>query len=68
MGLVDIKSEAVRLRERKEIGKNIQSPVDRQNIEGQMNALKKKAARGAITPEEHELERARLLKEFIDLK
>lgn len=68
MGLVDIKSEAVRLRERKEIDKNIQSPVDRQNIEGQMNALKKKAARGAITPEEHELERARLLKEFIDLK
>jgi hypothetical protein len=37
-------------------------------IEEQLETLKKGAARGAITPEEHERERAKLLKQFLDLK
>lgn len=68
MDLVDIRSEAARLRERKGNGELIQQPDERRRIERELELLKKKAARGAITPEEHERERTRLLKQFLDLK
>ena len=68
MDLVDIKSEAARLRDRKGRGEQVQKPDERRRIEEQLEVLKKKAARGAMTPEEHERERTKLLKQFLDLK
>lgn len=66
MGLVDIRSEAARLRERKERGGDARRPDGRRRVEEQLEALKKKAARGAITAEEAERERTRLLQQFLE--
>lgn len=68
MDLVDIKSEAARLRERKGRGEQTRQPDERSRIEEQLELLKKRADRGAITPEEHEKERAKLLKQFLEVK
>lgn len=68
MGLVDIQAEAARLRESKARGTAAQPPDERRRIEEQLDALKKKADRGAVTAEEYERERAKLLKRFLDLK
>ena len=68
MDLIDIKAEASRLRERKGRGVQVQQPDKRSRIEEQLELLKKRADRGAITPEEHEKERAKLLKQFLEVK
>lgn len=68
MDLIDIKSEATRLRERKWRGAQVHQPDKRSSIEELLEVLKKRAARGAITPEEHEKERTKLLKKFLEEK
>lgn len=68
MDLIDITSEATRLRERMAAGGGAQQKSGRQIIEDQLEALKKKAARGALSPAEHEQERSRLLKQYLETK
>lgn len=68
MDLMDIRSEAARLRERKQSGGAARQPDDRRRIEGQLEILKKRADRGAITAQEYERERSRLLQQFLELR
>ncbi|HEY6007354.1 MAG TPA: hypothetical protein VIU40_03465, partial [Geobacteraceae bacterium] len=66
MDLVDIKSEASRLRERASAGsRGGATPTQRPEELGEMlKVLKKKAERGALSPTEYEREKARLLREL----
>ncbi len=66
MDLVDIRSEAERLRERKGKGGEIKNTGGRSRIQEELELLKKREARGAITSEEYGAERRRLLKKFLD--
>lgn len=68
MDLVDIKAEAGRLRGRKANAVGSARPDERRQIEEQLELLKKKGARGAITAEELERERRRLLERFLELR
>jgi len=62
MDLVDIRSEANRLRERKTGGIRTDAPV-RESTEDRLRLLKKKADRGEISPAEYERDKLRLLDE-----
>lgn len=62
MDLVDIRSEASRLRERKQGKAPELDAASDTAVEERLKALKKKLERGALTPAEYEHEKQRLLK------
>jgi hypothetical protein len=61
MDLIDIKSEASRLRERRERLSEKGSTVPPENAEEQLRALKKRVERGALSSAEYEREKTLLL-------
>lgn len=67
MDLVDIKSEANRLRERR-LRPTAERVDSRQQIEEALEVLKRKQDRGGITPEEAEKERGRLLDRLLEAR
>jgi len=62
MDLVDIRSEASRLRERKKGGVSGPDTASGGTVEESLRAMKKKLERGALTPAEYEQQKQRLLK------
>lgn len=63
MDLVDIRSEAGRLRERKGSGAGKGASAEGESTEEQLRVLKRQAERGALSPEEYERAKARVLKD-----
>ncbi len=64
MDLVDIRTEASRLRDRQSLTAGKGSSVPAETTEEKLRVLKKKADRGAISPAEYEREKGVLLKEL----
>jgi hypothetical protein len=63
MDLVDIKAEASRLRSRAAVPAAAAAKIPAASREQQLQALKNKVERGAISPEEYEREKAKILQE-----
>jgi hypothetical protein len=62
MDLIDIKAEASRLRSRGKLVPGVPQPAA---AEQQLRALKNKVARGALTPEQYEQEKSKILRSMV---